>query len=193
MGNTNKNIGFAMCGSFCTFRKSIEQLKILKELGYNLFPIMSSNASSTDTRFGKSKDFINEIESICGKKVMTTIVETEPVGPKKMFDALVICPCTGNTLAKLNNAITDTSVTMATKSHLRIGRPVIIVPATNDGLGASAQNIGKLLNNKNIYFVPFSQDDYILKPNSLVANFSKLPDTLKYVLDTNQQFQPVID
>lgn len=192
MKEKSKAIGFAMCGSFCTFRKSIDQMKKLKDSGYTIFPIMSNTAASTDTRFGKAADFISEIEDICNKKVMSSIVETEPVGPKKMFDVLLICPCTGNTMAKLNNAITDTSVTMAAKSHLRIGRPVILVPATNDGLGASAQNIGKLTNTKNIYFVPFSQDDPILKPNSLVADFDKLTDTLDYVLNGRGQYQPMV-
>lgn len=192
MRENNINIGFALCGSFCTFRKAIDKMKELKGEGFNIFPIMSNTASLTDTRFGKASDFIDEIEAICGKRVMTTIVETEPIGPKEMLDVLVICPCTGNTLAKLNNAITDTSVTMAAKSHLRIGRPVIIAPATNDGLGASAQNIGRLVNTRNIYFVPFCRDDPHKKPNSLVAKFDMLLPTLRNVLDGKAQYQPIV-
>ncbi len=190
--NKNVNLGFAMCGSFCTFKKAIEQLERLKSKGYNIFPIMSKNASTTDTRFGKAEDFKEQIKKISGKNIMDTIVATEPIGPKKMLDALVICPCTGNTLSKLSNAITDTAVTMAAKSHLRIKRPVIICLATNDGLGASAHNIGKLINTKNIFFVPFNQDDHELKPNSLVANFDLLIPTIEYVLNGEKQYQPII-
>ena len=142
--------GFAMCGSFCTFSKAIEQMRFLAEQGYRILPIMSQNAYSTDTRFGKADDFVWEIEDICNHKVIKNIVEAEPIGPKKMVDLMIVAPCTGNTLAKLANGVTDTSVTMAVKSNLRISRPVLLTVATNDALSASAQNIGKLMNTKNI-------------------------------------------
>ncbi len=190
--NKNANIGFAICGSFCTFKKSMVQLQKIVDAGYNVYPIMSKNASTTDTRFGKASEIKKKIEDITKKEIMDTIVQTEPIGPKKMLDALVICPCTGNTLSKLSNAITDTSVTMAVKSHLRIKRPVIICIATNDGLGASAYNIAKLINTKNIYFVPFNQDDHKLKPNSLVADFDLLLPTIETVLNEGKQYQPLI-
>lgn len=186
------NLGFALCGSFCTFEKSIAQLENLVNLGYNVYPIMSFNAASLDTKFGKASDFKEKIKSITKKEIINSIVDAEPIGPKKMFDALVICPCTGNTMAKIANAITDTPVTMATKSHLRINRPVIIAIASNDSLAASAQNIGKLINTKNIYFVPFDQDDADLKPNSLVSNFELLEPTIKDVLENKRQYQPII-
>lgn len=184
-------IGYALCGSFCTFEKSINQMRALADAGYPLVPIMSYNAYSTDTRFGKADDFVWEIEDICNRKVIKSIVEAEPIGPKKMLDLLLVSPCTGNTLAKLANAITDTPVTMAAKSHLRIGRPLLLALATNDGLGGSAQNIGKLLNNKHVYFVPFSQDDPVKKPNSLVAHFDQIPAAIEAALD-GRQLQPII-
>lgn len=184
-------IGYAFCGSFCTIKKSIEKLRELKLTGCKIIPIMSENAYSTDTRFGKSSDIVHEIEDICGRKVIKSITEAEPIGPKKMVDVLVIAPCTGNTLAKLSNAITDTCVTMAAKSHLRIGRPVLITLASNDGLGASATNIGKLMNTKNIFFTPFAQDDFNQKPNSLVANFDLLLPAIEAACD-KKQLQPVI-
>ena len=163
-------VGYALCGSFCTFRKSIDQMKFLIEQGYRVLPVMSQNAYTTDTRFGKAQDFIQEIEGLCGNPIIHTIVQAEPIGPKKMMDILVISPCTGNTLAKLNNAITDTSVTMAAKSHLRIGR---------------------LSNTKNIYLVPFSQDDPEKKTNSLVAHFDLLPASLEAALQ-GKQIQPMV-
>lgn len=184
------NIGFAMCGSFCTFSKALPQIENLVKNDYNVIPIMSNTAYSTDTRFGKAEDFINKLTEITGNKVLHTISDTEPLGPKKICDLLVVAPCTGNTLAKLSHAVTDTSVTMAVKSHLRIQRPVLLCLATNDGLGATAQNIGKLLNTKNIYFVPMSQDDYVNKPNSLVAHFDLIPQCVKDVLKGHQP-QPI--
>ncbi len=183
-------IGFAMCGSYCTFEKSIEQLKHLVEQGYDILPIMSENAYGIDTRFGKSKDIVKTIEDITDKKVIHTIKEAEPIGPKKMCDIILISPCTGNTLAKMTNGITDTSVTMAAKSHLRILRPVLITLATNDALGATAKNIGYMLNRKNIFFVPLRQDDYEKKPNSLVADFSLISKALELALE-HKQLQPV--
>lgn len=183
-------VGFAFCGSYCTFSKVLKQFELLSELGYDLIPIMSENAYFTDTRFGKAKDFADKIEGISGKKIISTISGAEPIGPKKMCDILVVAPCTGNTLAKLSNGITDTSVTMAVKSHLRIQRPVLLAPATNDALGSSAQNIGRLFNVKNIYFVPMAQDDCVNKPNSLVADFNLLPEALEEALN-RRQIQPL--
>lgn len=188
---TGKTVGFAMCGSFCTFSKAIMQMKILKESGLNILPIMSFNAYATDTRFGKSRDIINSIEEIAQNKIISTISAAEPIGPKEMCDVILVAPCTGNTLGKLASGITDTPVTMAVKSHLRINRPVVLCVATNDGLGASAQNIGRLINTKNIFFVPFSQDDPKKKPNSLVSHFELISETLKCALDKTQ-LQPVL-
>ena len=189
---TKATIGFAMCGSFCTFSKAFEQMRGLVEDGYEVIPIMSGIAASTDTSFGKARDMIKRAEEITGKQVLTTSVETEPIGPGKMCDLLVIAPCTGNTLAKLSLGVTDTSVTMAAKSHLRILRPVLLCVATNDALGASAQNIGRMLNTKNIYFVPLKQDDPVKKPNSLVADFRKLKPCVEAALE-KRQVQPVFE
>lgn len=189
---TKATIGFAMCGSFCTFSKALPQMKNLVDSGYKVLPIMSQNAYSTDTRFGKAEEMVKKAEEITGEEVLHTVTQTEPIGPKKMCDLLLIAPCTGNTLAKLSLGVTDTSVTMAAKSHLRIMRPVLLCIATNDALGASAQNIGKLLNTKNIFFVPMKQDDYVKKPNSLVADFNKIPQCVEYAL-RKEQIQPVFD
>lgn len=183
-------IGFAMCGSYCTFSKAIEQLGALVEIGYDILPIMSENAYSTDTRFGKSADFADTVRRITGKEIIHTIKDAEPIGPKKMCDLILIAPCTGNTLGKLANAITDTSVTMAAKSHLRIQRPVLITLATNDALGATAQNIGHMLNRKNIFFVPMKQDDSVNKPNSMVSDFTLIPSCTALALEYKQA-QPV--
>lgn len=187
-----ETVGFAMCGSFCTFKKVIPQMKKLVNEGYRVIPIMSHTAYITDTRFGKSQDFNEEIEQICGEKIIYTISGAEPIGPKELLDVLVIAPCTGNTLGKLANGISDTSVTLATKAHLRNQRPVIIAVSTNDALGTSARNIGTLMNSKNIYFVPMRQDDYINKPNSIVADFDYIPDTVREVLATSKQPQPIL-
>lgn len=183
-------IGYAMCGSFCTFSKALREMKNLVNNGYDVLPIMSVNASTTDTRFGKAKDFISEIEEITKKKIVDKITSAEPIGPKKMCDLLLISPCTGNTLGKICNGITDTPVTMAAKSHLRVLRPLLLCVATNDGLGASAQNIGRLLNTKNVYFVPLSQDDPINKPNSLVSHFELISQCVELGLK-GEQLQPV--
>ena len=183
-------VGFAMCGSFCTHRRALEQMKRLAESGYNILPILSYNSDKMDTKFGTADELKKEIAQITDNKVISTIVDAEPIGPKKMCDIIVVAPCTGNTLSKLCNAVTDTPVTMALKSHLRIGRPVLLCVATNDALGASAQNIGKLLNTKHIYFVPLSQDDPLKKPNSLVGHFELLPESLKQALNETQ-IQPV--
>lgn len=187
----DKAIGFAMCGSFCTLSRVIDEIVNLKKLNYDVIPIMSEIVYSTDTRFGKAEDFIKRVEDVCSHKVIHTITMAEPIGPKQMLDLLVIAPCTGNTLAKLANGITDTSVTMSAKSHLRNKRPLLIAVSTNDGLGASAKNIGKLLNYKNIYFVPLGQDDFIKKQNSLIADFSKIPESVNSALK-GQQIQPII-
>ncbi|MEE1061734.1 MAG: dipicolinate synthase subunit B [Ruminococcus sp.] len=187
---TKATIGFAMCGSFCTFSQAFAQMKNLVDSGYDVIPIMSGNAYSTDTRFGKAEEMAKTAEEITGKEVLHTSVQTEPLGPKKMCDLLVIAPCTGNTLAKLSSGVTDTSVTMAAKSHMRILRPLLLCVATNDALGASAQNIGRLLNTKNVYFVPMVQDDCEKKPNSLVANFSLIPLCVEKALK-NEQLRPI--
>ena len=186
---TKATIGFAMCGSFCTFSKAFEQMRGLTLQGYDVIPIMSQNACSTDTRFGTAAQNVKNAEEITGRKVLTTIAEAEPIGPKKLCDLLIIAPCTGNTLAKLSLGVTDTSVTMAAKSHLRVQRPVLVCAATNDALGASAQNIGRLLNTKNIFFVPLSQDDPANKPKSLVADFSRIPECAAAALE-GRQLQP---
>lgn len=184
-------VGFAMCGSFCTLQAVIKQLEELKKLNYNIIPIMSETVYGTDTRFGKAQDFIDKVESICNRRVVHTIVSAEPIGPKSLLDLLVIAPCTGNTLAKLTSGIADTSVTMATKSHLRNRKPVLIAVSTNDGLGGAAKNIGQLLNYKNIFFVPFSQDDPENKQNSLIADFDEIPKSVDYALK-GKQIQPLI-
>ena len=183
-------IGFVMCGSFCTLSKAIDQMEVLSKLGYDILPIMSYNVFKFDTKFGKAADFITRVEKISGKKIINTIQDAEPIGPKKMADIILVAPCTGNTLAKLYCGITDTPALMAIKSNLRIKRPVVISLATNDALGASAKNIGKLLNTKNIYFVPLKQDDPKKKPLSLVANFDLIPQTLEKAL-SKKQIQPI--
>ena len=188
---TNQTIGFAISGSFCTFKKVIPQIKLLAESGYDVLPIMSHTAYTTDTRFGKAADFVSEISDICNHDIIHTIYDAEPIGPKKLLDALIIAPCTGNTIAKLANGITDTSVTMAAKAHLRNQHPLIIAPSTNDGLGINAKNIGALHAIKNIYFVPYGQDDADKKENSLVADMSKIPDTLALALQ-KKQLQPLL-
>ncbi|MBP3696668.1 MAG: dipicolinate synthase subunit B [Clostridia bacterium] len=185
------NVGFAMCGSFCTFKEVIEVMKKLVDSGYGVLPIMSFNAYSTDTRFGKAEEHIENIEKICGKKIVATIPDAEPIGPKKLIDILIIEPCTGNTLAKLANGITDTPVTLAAKSHLRNERPLLIALSTNDALSASAKNYGRLLNTKNVYFVPFRQDNPKEKPRSMIADFSKTEVALVEALK-NKQIQPII-
>ncbi len=189
---SKETVGFALCGSFCTFKKVIPQMKKLVDEGYRVIPIMSHTAYTTDTRFGKANDFNKEIEEICKENIIYTITGAEPIGPKELLDALIIAPCTGNTIGKLANGISDTSVTLATKAHLRNQRPVIIAVSTNDALGTSARNIGTLMNSKNIYFVPMEQDDCINKPNSIVADFKYIPDTLREVLATKQQPQPIL-
>ena len=186
-----KKIGFAVCGSFCTFSKVMPQLKELVESGAEVYPIMSEMAYSTDTRFGKSADFIKYMEETTGKKILNTVQGAEPIGPKGYLDALVIAPCTGNTISKIANGITDSCVSMAAKANLRNRRPLVIAVSTNDALGANAKNIGTLLNCQNVYFVPFGQDDFVKKPDSLVADMTKIVPTLEHAL-CGIQMQPII-
>ena len=174
-----KKIGFCICGSFCTIEKAIEQMKKLKEIGHEILPIMSFNAQSKDTRFGKAKEISEKIENICNKKIIKTIEDAEPIGPKGLTDILIIAPCTGNTLAKIEKSITDTPVTMAVKSHLRVQKNVVIALATNDALAGTAKNLGTMLNKKHFYFVPMLQDDVKNKPYSLVSEFKLIPKTLE--------------
>ena len=184
-------VGFAFCGSFCTMMKALDALEETAKRYSGIIPIVSGMVADTDTRFGAAHDFMREMERICGRRVIATVKDAEPIGPKKLLDVLVICPCTGNTMAKLANGVTDTSVTMAAKAHLRGGGPVVIAPATNDGLMGSAANIGALLARKNIYFVPFGQDDCKGKPTSLVADFSLVPDAVAAAV-RGEQLQPVL-
>lgn len=188
---TKATVGFAICGSFCTFSQAIPQISVLLENGYDVVPIMSQAAFSIDTRFGKAIDFVEEIETLCQKKVISTIFDAEPIGPKALLDVLVIAPCTGNTIGKLATGITDTSVTMAAKAHLRNNRPVVIGISTNDALGNAARNIGQLMNCKNIYFIPMRQDNFAKKPNSVVADFNQTLETVELALK-GEQIQPMI-
>jgi len=184
-------IGCVMTGSFCTFKKVFDAWRKLKDCGAELYPIMSFNASSLDTRFYRAEESMLIFEEIAGRSVWNTIAQVEPIGPKKLLDALVVAPCTGNTLAKIAAGITDTPAALAVKSHLRNQRPVAIAVSTNDGLSANAINLGKLMNTKHIFFVPFGQDDAIEKPNSLVADFDLIPETVACALE-NHQIQPVL-
>lgn len=186
-----KRIGFAMTGSFCTFKCTIPKIKELVEAGANVLPILSFHAYDMDTKFGEAQDFIDEIEEITKNKIIHTIQGAEPIGPKKMTDLMIIAPCTGNTIAKLANGITDTPVTMAAKSHLRNSNPLIIAISTNDALSGSAENIGKLLNRRNYYFVPFRQDNPILKPCSLVFEPNLIRKTIETAFE-NEQVQPIL-
>lgn len=184
------NIGFAMCGSFCTFSEVFPAMEELAK-AYHVIPIFSFASASTDSRFGTANAHLKRAEEVCGCKVLQSIAEVEPIGPKKLLDALVIAPCTGNTLAKLAHSIADTPVTMAAKSHLRNGRPVVVAISTNDALAGAAENIGKLLARKHYYFVPFRQDDAFKKPTSIVADFTKISQTLEMALE-GKQVQPIL-
>lgn len=184
-------VGFAFCGSFCTYEKAITALERVKAEFGDVVPIVSERGASLDTRFGNAHDFLREVERICDKRVIATIQAAEPIGPKGLLDVLVIAPCTGNTLAKLAAGVTDSSVTMAAKAHLRNGRPLVIAVSTNDGLAASARNLGELVNRKNVYFVPFRQDDPDKKPSSLVADFGLVPAAIRAALE-GRQLQPVL-
>jgi dipicolinate synthase subunit B len=175
-------IGYAMCGSFCTHAQSLAQLEALVQSGYEIQPIMSETVYTTDTRFGKARDLIDRVEELCGRSVIHTIVEAEPLGPRHPLDALIISPCTGNTLAKLSCGITDTAVCMAAKAHLRTDRPLVLALASNDALSANLKNIAALLSRKSVYFVPMVQDDPSGKPHSMVADFSRVCETLSDAL-----------
>lgn len=188
---TNIKLGIGITGSFCTFKKIFEELESLNHKGYDLTTVFSYNAYTQSTRFGSASHFITEAEHITKKDIICTITQAERVGPAKMFDIFMIAPCTGNTLAKLASSITDTPVLMAAKSHLRNNRPVVIFLSTNDALAANLSNIGTLLNRKNIYFVPFSQDNPDEKPNSMISDFSLIEDTIIAALD-GRQLSPVI-
>ena len=185
-----KRLGLALCGSYCTYEKLFQALPGLRER-YDLVPIMSDTAAETDTRFGTAAEHIRRLREICGRDVITTIAEAEPLGPKEPLDALLIAPCTGNTLAKLARGVTDSSVTMAAKAHLRNGRPLAIALSTNDGLSGSAENIGRLLDKKSVFFVPFGQDDPQHKPRSLQADFSLLEEAVEAAL-RGEQLQPIL-
>ena len=184
-------VGFALCGSFCSFERVISLMERLVGEGAEIVPIMSFNAASIDTRFGKAKDFTKRIELISGRRIISTIEDAEPIGPKGLCDVMLVAPCTGNTLAKLAHGITDSAVTMAAKAHLRNGRPLIIALSTNDGLSGSAENIGRLLNRKNVYFVPFGQDDPEKKPCSLQADFTLAGAAVSAALE-GRQLQPLL-
>lgn len=187
----DKKIGFILTGSFCTFNKTIEQMENIKKQEADIVPIMSYNSYELDTKFGKAKEFIDKIKDITGKNIIHTIQDAEPIGPKHLTDIMIIAPCSGNTIAKLANGITDSPALMAAKSHLRNNNPLVIAISTNDGLSGSAENIGKILNRNNYYFVPFRQDNPITKPRSLVFNPNLIVKTLELALD-GEQIQPII-
>ena len=184
-------VGFAFCGSFCTFSKVIAALRQVKNSGADVTPIMSETAYRTDTRFGKADEFRAQIEAICGKSILHTLTEVEPIGPKQLLDLLIVAPCTGNTLGKLANGITDSAVTLAAKAHLRNERPLLLAVSTNDALGASAENIGKLLRARHVFFVPMRQDDPQKKHASVVADFDAVLPAAEAAL-REEQIQPVL-
>ncbi len=186
-----ERVGFAVCGSFCTHEKVLKALEALTEIYETVIPIVSEISAFTDTRFGRSEDLLERLEDLTGKDALLDIPSVEPIGPQGLLDVLVIAPATGNTVAKLAAGIADTSVTMAAKSHLRNGRPVVLAVSSNDGLAAGAKNIGELLVRRNYFFVPFGQDNAVQKPSSLVADFSKLPETVEAAL-RGEQLQPIL-
>lgn len=189
--NKTYKIGFAITGSFCTYEKIKEVIQNLKQDGMEIIPIFSDNAQNIDSRFGKAADFKNEMEQITGNAGICSIAQAEPIGPKGYLDALVLAPCTGNTLAKLNSGITDTPVLMAAKAHLRNEKPLVISVSTNDALGVNFKNIGELANRKNVYFVPFGQDDSDKKPRSMIARVELIPETIRAAL-VGKQIQPML-
>lgn len=191
MSLKNINIGIGITGSFCTFAQMVDTLQMLKEQNANLIPIMSYNAYNHDTRFGDAKMYIDKVEKICEKKILNSITDVEPIGPQNLLDILLILPCTGNTVAKLANSISDTPVTCAVKSQLRNQSPVLLAVSTNDGLSGNAKNIGALLNMKHIFFVPFAQDNPKDKPNSIAYDNTKVLDAILSTLDC-KQLQPII-
>lgn len=187
----NKTVGFAMTGSFCTFSKVFPQVEKLAEEGARVIPIMSETSYTTDTRFGKADEHIKRFEEITGETVIASVRDAEPIGPKKLLDVLVIAPCTGNSLAKIATGIADSSVTLAVKSHLRNKRPVVIAVSTNDGLGNNAKNIGTVANMKNIYIVPFGQDDFEVKENSLISDMQLIVPAVEAAME-GKQLQPML-
>ena len=187
----NKTVGFALCGSFCTYEPTLAALSALKRRCKRVLPILSFAGGGTDTRFGSAESFRERIEAICGEPIIDTVATAEPIGPKKLLDVLVIAPCTGNTLAKLAAGIADTPVTLACKAHLRNARPVVVAVSTNDGLAANAASLGQLLNRRHYFFVPFGQDSPEKKPTSLVADMSLILQTVELALQ-GQQLQPIL-
>ncbi|MCI8869545.1 MAG: dipicolinate synthase subunit B [Lawsonibacter sp.] len=187
----NKTIGFAVCGSFCTHAKALEALEAIRARYAHIIPIVSETVAENDTRFGNAHDLMREMARICDHRVISTLKEAEPIGPQGLLDLLIIAPCTGNTLGKLAGGIADTAVTLAAKAHLRNGRPILLAPSTNDGLGASARNLGALMARKYIYLVPFRQDDPAGKPASLVADFGLVAPAAQAALE-GRQLQPVL-
>ena len=179
-------LGYAFCGSFCTHARALEELRNLIKEGYEIQPIMSEAVWSTDTRFGPARLICEEVEALCGKSIIHTVLDAEPLGPKLPLEALIVAPCTGNTLAKLANGITDTAVCMAAKAHLRCDRPLVLALASNDALSANLKNIATMLSKKCVYFVPMHQDDPEKKPHSLVADFSLLRHTLHAAFEGRQ-------
>jgi len=186
-----ERVGFALCGSFCTHSEVLRELERLTKTYETVIPIVSEITAATDSRFGTARDFLAKVRELTGREAIDCIEKAEPIGPKKLLDVLVIAPATGNTIAKLAAGITDTSVTMAAKAHLRNGRPVVLAVASNDGLSAGAKNIGELLVRKNYFFVPFGQDDPLKKPCSLMADFTQIPDAVEAALE-GRQLQPIL-
>ena len=189
--NQSPTLGYALCGSFCTFQASLQALRALRRQYEHILPIFSEAACGIDSRFGKAADFVAQAEEICGARAITSIAQAEPIGPKKLLDLLIIAPCTGNTLAKLACGIADSTVTLACKAHLRNERPVVIAVSSNDALAGNAASLGRLLARRHFYFVPFGQDSPITKPASLVADFSRLPQTVALALQ-GRQIQPLL-
>ena len=187
----NRRIVFALCGSYCTLARTITVLERMVQAGWDITPIVSENMATKDTRFGKAQDFIDQIEDLCGCPALRTLQDVEPIGPKEWFDALVIAPCTGSTLARLAYGLSDTPQTLAAKSQLRVERPVVLAVSTNDALSASAENIGKLLNRKHYYFVPMRQDAPQTKPRSMVAVLENIPETVEAAMN-GRQIQPIL-
>ena len=184
-------VGIGLTGSFCTFQTILSVIENMAEAGVELYPVFSDHVMNMDTRFDRAAEFMEKVEEITGRRGIRTIQEAEPVGPSKKFDVMVIAPCTGNTMAKLASGITDTPVLMAAKAHLRNERPLVLAVSTNDALGLNLKNIGTLINCKNIYFVPFGQDDHVKKPKSLVAHMNLITDTILAATE-GRQIQPVI-
>ncbi len=191
MDFSNCNIGYGITGSFCTFAKTRKEVVRLTEMGANVIPIFSYQAQKCDTRFGSAREFVEGISEITGNEGIRTMQQAEPIGPNNFLDIMVIAPCTGNSAAKLCNGITDTPVLMASKAHMRNGKPLVIAISTNDALGMNFKTIGALMNMKNIYFVPFGQDNYKSKPNSMIAKMELLPETIEAAMQ-GRQIQPII-